>query len=228
MATYYPSCLSQSEYCLKCNTAQNPSNGCTSTRSNNHSSNASQCSAYCNVGCNSSCNQPQTVCLKGTQYIHNHPDVGSYPGSKILPNDFIHEKWTTTFFANLNTKLINAEQIGRLSRQGSTGSFTNPSSGDPVTAQLYNDIGDKFEGFGQSLPTVVQNETVITAELANAIMNAYNGAKFDSSVCDMCNVDQTMRGGCGCNCSCACSCSCGCNCSCPCGNPAPPPNATTV
>lgn len=56
MATYYPSCLSQSEYCTLCNAAQDPGSSCTSTYSSNSSTNASSCSTYCDSGCNSSCN----------------------------------------------------------------------------------------------------------------------------------------------------------------------------
>jgi hypothetical protein len=56
MATYYPSCLSKSEYCTKCNTAQDPGSGCSSSVSSNSTKKAYSCSTYCNSGCNSKCN----------------------------------------------------------------------------------------------------------------------------------------------------------------------------
>ena len=232
MATYYPSCLSQSEYCELCNTAQDPGSACTSSSSSNSSENKSDCSAYCDSGCNSECNTAQTVCIVHNQFIKNHADVGAYNGStSIQKDDFIHEKWTADYWNTLIKKLNTAEKVGRLSSHGSGGSVT-AGIGAPnfQTAELYNQVNAKICNFNTSYPQVNVDD-LITATIANAIGTAYNNATFNSSVCDMCNTDQTMRGGCGCNCSCSCSCNCGCNCdcgpSCSCNNPAPAPSPKT-
>lgn len=145
-----------------------------------------------------------------------HGDIGDFPGSTISANDFIYEKWTTSFFAALNTKLTLAETIGAQSSQGSAGSFTNPQAGDPVTAKLYNDVEKKLSGFVDGSYATVSVNDLITATVANAIKTAYGSAKFKTTVCDVCNTEQHIGGTCGCNCSCGCSCSCGCGCPCSC------------
>jgi hypothetical protein len=62
--TYYPSCLSQDEYCELCNLAQLTPDGCTnSSVANSASTTKPACSTFCNTGCNSECDQPQTVCV---------------------------------------------------------------------------------------------------------------------------------------------------------------------
>lgn len=219
MATYYPSCLSQSQYCTLCNTAQNPANACTSHTSNNSQSNESKCSAYCNSGCNSSCNTAQTICKVHSQYIKDHADVGAYPGVSVVKDDIIYQKWTADYWNSLVNKLNKAESVGRKVSQGSGGTVTETIGNNaPYTAKLYNQVRDKICNFNVSYAKVNKDD-LITATVTNAIGTAYNSAKFNSSVCDVCNTDQTMRGGCGCNCSCACSCSCGCpcTCGCPCG-----------
>ena len=215
MATYYPSCLSQSEYCELCDTAQDPGSACTGG-GRNTTENKSDCSAFCNSGCNSECNEPQTVCVKMGQYIKDHADVGAYNGSTVKAEDFIHEKWTVDYWNTLIKKINTAEGVGLESPHGSAGSVTAPIANDkPYTASLYNQVNTKLCNFNVSY-NKVKAEDIITVSIANAIGTAYNSAKFNSSVCDMCNTDQTLRGGCGCNCSCSCSCNCGCGCNCSC------------
>lgn len=217
MATYYPSCLSQAEYCTKCNTAQDPGSACTSSSSKNSSEKESACSAYCDSGCNSSCNTAQTVCKKMGQYIKNHADVGAYNDPGVCQGEFIHKIWTEDYWNTLISKIDAAEDIGRLSSHGSAGSVTAPiGDGALYTAKLYNEVRKKLCNFNVSYSEVEAHKTIISKTVADAIKTAYNNAQFNSSVCDMCNSDQTMRGGCGCNCSCSCSCNCGCSCPCSC------------
>lgn len=134
-------------------------------------------------------------------------------------DDIIYQKWTADYWNSLIKKINTAENVGRIVSQGSGGSISAAIGNQaPYTADLYNQVRDKICHFNTSY-SKVNKEDLITAAVANAIGTAYNSAKFNSSVCDVCNSDQTMRGGCGCNCSCACSCSCGC--SCPCSCPCP-------
>jgi hypothetical protein len=120
------------------------------------------------------------------------------------------------YWNELIEKIDIAEDVGRLSKHGSAGNVTAEiKKNAPFTATLYNEINTKLCNFNVSYDEVKKDD-LITATIANAIGTAYNKATFDSSVCDMCNSDQTMRGGCGCNCSCSCSCNCGCSCNCNC------------
>ena len=215
MATYYPCAQSASAFCTNCNTVQNPPSSCTSSSSQNSSSNASSCSAYCNVGCNSSCNTAQTVCQVHSQYIKNHADVGGYPGSSVAYDSFIYSQWNTSFWSSLITNLEAAENVGRLSSQGSSIYVARPATEQVITADFYNNMRTKLTNFNVNYAAVAKDD-LITATTANAIQSAYNNATFDSTVCDACNSNQTVRAGCGCNCSCSCSCNCGCSCPCPC------------
>lgn len=216
MATYYPSCQAQAEYCELCNTAQDPGSACTSTSSSNSSENKSACSVYCDSGCNSECDEAQTICVVHSQYIKDHADVGAYNGSTVTAEDFIHEKWTADYWNTLIQKINTAEGIGKNSSHGSAGSVSAAIGNNALyTQSLYNQVNTKLCNFNTSY-NQVNVDDLITVSIANAIGTAYNAATFNSSVCDMCDSDQTMRGGCGCNCSCSCSCNCGCSCPCSC------------
>lgn len=223
MATYFPPCLDAHEYCTLCDTEQFYADACTSGGSRNTTDNKQECEVFCNSQCNSECNEPQTVCIRGPQYISQHPDVGGYNGSTVKPEDFIHEKWSASYWNTLIGKINAAEKIGRLSPHGSAGSVSACIGGEQFqTASLYNQVNTKLCNFNTSYGKV-KVEDLITATIANAIGSAYNSATFNSSVCDMCNTDQSpyVKGGCGCNCSCACSCNCGCSCPCHCNCGAP-------
>ena len=223
MATYYPCNQTSYSMCRTCVTVQSGASSCctSSTSKNSSGSQAWSCSSYCNVGCNSICNTGQGICAVHSQYIKDHADVGAYPGGTVNPNDFIHLNWTPAFWNSLIGKLNTAEAVGKTSSQGSGGYVSAPhASEDVATANLYNQIRSKITNFNTYYSTV-SNDQLISATVANAMKTAYEDAKFDSSVCDVCNAgDQSIHGGCNCNCSCDCSCSCGCSCgpcSCSCG-----------
>ena len=220
ITTYYPPRCGQNEYCKFCNTAQTTEDSCTSKTSDNSASTKKPvCSTYCDATvCNSTCDLAQTVCkfISG-QYIKNHEDVGSYNGMTVTSGQhYIHEVWTADYWDTLISKINTAEKVGYESKQGSGGSVTPGLIGypNPYTAQLYNDVQKKLTNFNGASYSAVDKDQLITAAVANAIGTAYNNAKFGSSVCDMCNADQSMHMGCGCNCNCMCSCNCGCNCPC--------------
>lgn len=224
MEHYYPCKGSSSQaekFCTSCNTVQNPTDACKSTSSKNGTENKyTECSSFCDTTvCNSSCNTAQTVCVKMGQYIKNHGDVGSYPIDTVQPDDIIAEKWSIDFWNSLIDKLETAESVGFESPQGSAKKVAKPLKTAAITASFYNNIKTKIDGFtidsGYKYSEVAVND-LITATVANAIRTAYNHAKFDSSVCDACNSDQSIHAGCGCNCSCSCSCPCGCTCPCTC------------
>lgn len=228
MATYYPCNQTAAGMCRLCNTSQSGASSCCTSSSSKNSggTQAWACSRFCNSGCNSNCQSAQTICKVNSQYIKDHADVGSYPGNTISKDDFIHLNWTTSFWNSLIGKLNTAENVGKDSSQGSGGSVTAPiSSGAAISANLYNQVRNKIVNFNTSYPGVTNNQTsdssIISAAVANAMKTAYESAKFDSGVCDVCNSgDQSIHGGCDCNCSCDCSCSCGCSCgpcSCSCG-----------
>ena len=216
MATYYPCDETKSSLCTSCNTTQTVSSCCTSTSSSNSSTQAEGCSSHCNTGCNSKCNVCQTLCENNVEYIKQHADVGGYPGVQVSQGWFIHENWTANFWKQLIDALDTAESVGKTKSQGSAKEVSDPVVGNAITASFYNDIRDKLCNFHVSYDKV-QKDDIITAARANAIMTAYNNAKFDSNICDVCNSgDQSMHPSCACNCNCSCSCSCNCGCSCPC------------
>lgn len=216
--------------CNKCNTAQNPADACTSTTSTNSSNNKKDCSYYCNTGCNTTCVSIQNLCAVNSQYIKSY--VGNFPISSIKGyadsgygnEDIIEDKWAATNWNSAISQLKEAENIGGLVTQGTGPSANTVSSGEVVKATTFNNLRNKIYHFvvNTSCSTVQADVDVITAAKANALRSAYQDAKFNTSVCDICNAAGNQNSGnasCGCNCTCACSCSCGCpscgGCSCP-------------
>lgn len=120
--------------------------------------------------------------------MSGHADIPAYPGSTVKEDDIIYDKWTAKFFADLNENLTLAESVGLLSSQGSSGSFANPNKDDIITAQFYNAVESKFEGFNARY-SKVNPEDLITAAIANAIQTAYSAAQFKITVCDVCNTE---------------------------------------
>ena len=167
--------------------------------------------------CNPTC---QTVCETEGQLIKNV--IGPYPGKDkeiISGEDIIADIWSVDFFTKLNDQLKQAEKKGTSKKQGSTGSFNNPKPNDIITAEFYNNVQQKLSGFNVNYSKVNVND-LITAARANAIRNAYNSAKFNSSTCETCNTGENdCSCNCPCSCSCSCSCSCGCQCQCSCSSP---------
>lgn len=219
MATYYPPCEDKHEYCELCNKVQTHPSSCTSTTAKNTvdpEAAKRKCETYCDTGCNSECDEPQTVCLRGPEYIKDHPDVGSYTWGEVKPEDLIHEKWSADYWNGLIGQIEAAEGIGKNSPHGSAGSISASIGGTNLyTAKLYNEVNTKLCNFRVSYNRV-NEEDLITATIANAIKTAYESARFKSTVCDNCDEDQSIKGGCNCNCSCPCSCNCGCSCPCSC------------
>lgn len=232
--TYYPTCIALSEHCNKCNTGESFA-GCASGNNGTQA-----CSVYCDSGCNVVCNSScQAICNVHGQFIKDHKDVGAFPGSEIKVDDFIHEKWNTTFWNSLIDNLNTAETVGEVSKQVAVNDrevVTAPIGNKaPYTANLYNQVRAKIKQFN-NIPDSYKDVNVddlITATVANAIRTAYNSAKFSSTVCDICNSGTQHYEGssctCNCSCTCSCSCSCGCDCSgcscsgcsCSCSSPAP-------
>lgn len=216
--TYYPTCIALAEHCNKCNTGES-FEGCA-----NGVSGTQECSAYCNSGCNVVCNSLcQAICNVHGQFIKDHKDVGAFPGSEIKVDDFIHEKWSATFWNSLIGNLNTAETVGAVSKQVAPNDrevVTAPIGNKaPYTASLYNQVRDKIKQFS-NIPDsykAVNVDDLITATVANAIRTAYNSAKFSSTVCDICNSGTQHYEGssCTCNCSCTCACACSCSCDCP-------------
>ena len=244
--------------CNKCNTIQNSADACTSSSSTNNRSNKKGCSYYCNTGCNTTCVSIQNLCSVNSQYIKSY--VGNFPISSIKgyadsgygKEDIIKNKWTADNWNLAISQLEKAENIGGLVTQGAGPSANTVSPNEVIKATTFNNLRNKIYHFvvGTSCSTVKGLSTnnqpseadVITAAKANALRSAYQNAKFNTSVCDICNAAGNQNSGnasCGCNCTCACSCSCGCpscggcscpvcgGCSCPvcggcsCANPAP-------
>ena len=215
MATY-PECIQLSEHCSFCNTGESFP-GCS-----NLNDGTQPCSAYCDSGCNTNCLTAQGYCNRNRQYIKNHDDVGPYPGVTISKDTYIKDYWTVEFWNSLITKLNTAGVTGIFREDKDPVPHDFVSSGDPITADLYNAVRDTLVNNFHVSNTLeyrrVQKDELITATLANAIQTAYNSATFDALICDLCNVgDQHYDGSsCTCNCSCTCSCPCACSCSCPC------------
>lgn len=213
--------------CNKCNTAQNPANACTSSSTKNSSNNKKECSYYCNTGCNTTCVSIQNLCAVNSQYIKSY--VGNFPISSIKGyadsgygnEDIIKEKWTANDWNSAISQLKEAENIGGLVTQGTGPSANTVSPDEVIKATTFNNLRNKIYHFvvDTSCSTVQADIDVITAAKANALRSAYQDAKFNTSVCDICNAAGNQNSGnasCGCNCTCACSCSCGCSCTCGC------------
>lgn len=83
------------------------------------------------------------------QFIKDHADVGSYPGTTVAVDDFIHEKWSADFWNSLIDKIETAEGVGRLSQQSSSGTSVTAGIGYPhsQTASLYNQVRSKLTHF---------------------------------------------------------------------------------
>ncbi len=207
MATY-PSCIADSQLCSSCYASQS----CL-TCADGDSGNS--CSAYCNSGCNTSCNSAQTFCNLGVQTIVNHSDVPAYPGEAVSINDIIAYKWTATFWNSLRSQLQNAATLGQVQNQGSIPSSDAVATDYIVTAAYYNQVVAMINFFNSSVSTAAI-EDVIYATRAEALRTGYNTAKFNTTVCDICNAGNENRNDCNCSCDCDCGCSCDCDCSCPC------------
>lgn len=196
--------------CLKCNTVQDPGNDSGKTYA---------CSVYCDAQCNSDCETAQSFCSVDYQLIRKHPDVGDYPMKEANQNvTYIDELWTVANFSKLIARLDGAEKAGYKQTQGASYNVDKPVSGTNITADFYNDIRKKIINFNVDYPSVKSGD-IITAESANAIKEAYEAAKFNTNVCDICNTAEYYHPGCGCNCSCSCSCGCSCSCDCSCDCP---------
>lgn len=264
---FYPCNETPESLCITCNaglTAKDGSYGTNGTNGGKYTDPTTgkvannpdpplQCSTYCNINCNNECESSQRYCDIGYQSIVKHGDVGSYPGTTIQKDDFIHEKWSASYWNSLIDKIEMAESVGKKVSHGSAGSVT-AGIGYPYfqTADLYNQVNTKLTNFRDASYSKVQVDQLITATVANAIQTAYTNAKFNASVCDVCNAtgSQSVQE-CLCNCptcsvcsscpscptcsscpSCACSCacsscscncsSCSCNCS-SCASPSTPP-----
>lgn len=90
-----------------------------------------------------------------------------------------------------------------------------------VVAKKYNEVATKINRFHQNVATVVGHADndigdVIRGAHAAALVNSYNAATFNPTVCDVCNVSMENYPNCDCNCPCPCSCNCGCACPCSC------------
>lgn len=230
--TFYPStapaCLNiaASPFCKNCNTDQSR-NCCTSSAGDNMATNYHTCDAICN-SCQNDCNTVQNYCGAdlNMQLIIDHADTGQYPTYCMVKDEFIFRNWTAERWNEIISNLQTAYALGRLQNHGTAPAMTDAAP-DPknethipnslVTAEKYNQVAAAINGFvGTSLPTVAVGD-VIRGTHAQLQKEHYEKAKFNTTVCDICNTSaQFTECPCTCDCDCACDCSCGCSCDCNC------------
>lgn len=220
--------------CQKCN-AKNPhsNTSCCTGSGHNGATNYAPCSAYCDSNPNTVCNKSQAYCEIGHQLIKNHKDVGAHPEIKCTAKDeFIFRNWTAEYWNSLIDKMDTAEIVGLVHAQGSLidPEHVTPDpknvphpAGSLVTGDKYNEMVSVMNRFQAGLDVVqgaskvgCMGADVIRGAHALAIVNGYAQAKFEGTVCDICNGHSETNPTCSCNCPCPCSCSCGCDCDCNC------------
>ena len=198
--------------------ASSVSNICTSCYSSGQSSSckpkngSSQNSTYCG-SCNTSCNTSQAYCSIGYQLISSHGDVGSFSGFNVSKDDIIFKKWTHEKWNQLQNKYKIAGSVGKTFSQGSP-SFTQVDTNDIITADLYNEFYTAAQNFNaSSYISKVEKNNVIKESHSTALENSFSHSKFNSSVCDICNVGRQHNCGYNCNCNYNCNHNCDYNCS---------------
>lgn len=231
-SNYYPCNETKDSLCIKCNAGLTSPDGTSGTNgpgATEGEDKSFKCEAYCNSACNINyCETSQAYCSISHELITSHGDVGSYPGSTtIKADDLINDHWTKDYWNSLIDKLKMAEIVGKYKSHGSAGSVTALIGNENFhTASLYNQVNTKLCNFNTKY-NQVNVDDLITATIANAIGTAYNSAKFNASVCDVCNSTSAQaKKECICNCpkcsscpTCATCPSCSCNCaSCSCSN----------
>ncbi|MBE6148312.1 MAG: hypothetical protein E7167_02190 [Firmicutes bacterium] len=179
-------------------------------------------STYCG-NCNVQCNTSQSFCSIGIQNISSHGNVGSFSGFGATSDNLIFEKWTASKWNELQQLYEIANGLGIKQNQGASFSFTRAAA-DPcnnthpanslITAEKYNEFSTAAEKFGSYIPTVTggPSGTVITAGHSTNLENGFSNAKFNTSVCDICNAGTEHN--CGYNCSCNYNCGYNCNYNC--------------
>ena len=112
---FYPCDETKDTLCTTCNaglTSEQGPNGTNGTNGGKYTSPSSGesptgqipplvCSDWCDAECNNECEENQAYCYVEHQSIKDHGDVGAYNGSTILAGDFIHEKWSATYWNTL-------------------------------------------------------------------------------------------------------------------------------
>lgn len=121
-------------------------------------------------------------------------------------------------------KIDTAEQVGKTVKQGA-GTTATRAAADPqnvthvanslVTAEKYNQQAQKINRFNVTVAQVNKDDVIRGAQ-AKALVDQYNNARFNTTVCDICNAGKQTNPTCNCDCPCVCSCSCGCACPCQC------------
>lgn len=236
--TYYPSTATPGQtpettpFCETCNSDESVK-CCTSTSSYNGADETHDCDAVCN-SCQNACDTVQNYC--GTainkQTIIQHADTHNYPSYCEAKDEFIFKNWTAerwnTIISNLQTAFI----LGWTQNHGSAPAMTDAVA-DPensphpanslVTAKMYNEIAEAINKFMNTSLAKVKGVAddgigdVIRGSHAVLQHQNYDKAKFNTTVCDICNTAaQFTSCPCACDCTCACSCSCGCSCPCNC------------
>lgn len=202
---YYPA-KTITETCYACYVS-GESSDCRPAKGN--SQNSSKACGTCNVICNSS----QAYCNISKESISSHEDVGSFSGFNVSSTtDIICEKWTVSKWNELQDKYLTANNMGYTESQGEDIEFTRAVSKEPYTAASYNEFVSAASKFNSSISSVDVNDIIRVAH-STALETGFSKGKFDSSVCDICNVGGQHS--CGYNCSCNYNCSYNCyyNCS---------------
>lgn len=229
MPTTYPSCITDAQICNKCYASES-CDTCYDGDGGN------SCSAYCNSGCNTICVTAQTFCNLGVETVINHADISMFPAHCYVKDEFIFRNWRAAMWNDVLQWQTDASKLGKICKQsqssGGIPGCVQKVTADPenhphpagslVTAKAYNNMVARINYFRQSLGTVVGVADngigdVIRGTHAMAIFNGYNTMKFNTNVCDVCNVANQNRNSCNCSCDCSCDCTCDCACSCSCG-----------
>jgi hypothetical protein len=172
------------------------------------------------------------------QEITSHADVGTFSWTGCIAKDeIIMKAWTAAEWNTLAENIQTAYNVGLLQMNGAVPDFTEAVAdpcnnshpeGSLITADMYNEFTTALQGLHSTLPTVVQKETVISGEAADAQLEGFLNATFNTNVCDLCNAagnqssisgKNCVGGSCTCGCSCACTCMCSWACSCGCSSP---------
>lgn len=171
------------------------SGGCTG---NCYGSCTGSCTGSCSDGCSGSCrgectgiceNYCTTICQTFCQYaqtfsVNNGPNKGTGMGNSFF--------WTNTNTQGEKIQILAtdwnklAEYINDAQVYCSTGTTVNvtnnKSSGDLITAAIWNNLNDGLAKINSRVSTVTKNVDKIKASEVNALATKYNEAQIRSSL----------------------------------------------
>lgn len=131
-----------------------------------------KCKGYCAEICQSYC-QKEQVFSKNISPIDNPSNnKGSFSWTNSVEKgktiNILHSDWNT-----LREYIQEATKFCG----GTKPSKKDVASKDPITAEQYNDLAN-----GLNLTNVTANETIITADIINALKNTYNNRKINNTL----------------------------------------------